>query len=226
MGFEPELFEVSDEALAEESLQVNGYVKYPPPQAFVGINLDRLKREGPIRLNLPANYTPFAEGNFGTPSGKCELYSPALAKQGRDPLPNYTPPHEDPQTRPDLAAKYPLQMLSPPVPEFLNSTFVNIDSLRNQAREPTLEIHPADATRRGIKDGSWVRIFNDRGTFKARAIVAETVKPGVVVSQSIWWNRYTPDGVNCNTTTSTALTDYGAAATFFDNLVQVETFPV
>ena len=223
MGFEPELFQISDEQLAEESLQLNGHVKYPPPQAFVGISLERLKREGPIRLNLPANYTPFAEGNFGTPSGKCELYSPALAKQGLDPLPNYTPPHEDPQTRPDLAAKYPLQMLSPPVPEFLNSTFVNIDSLRGQAREPTLAIHPADATPRRIMDGQWVRIFNDRGSFRARAIVAETVKPGVVVSQSIWWNRYTPDGVNCNTTTSTALTDFGAAATFFDNLVQVET---
>ena len=222
MGFEPELFDVSDEDLARDSMQMNGHAKYPPPQAFVGISLDRLKREGPIRLNLPANYLPFAEGNFGTPSGKCELYSPALAKQGRDPLPNYTPPHEDPQTRPDLAAKYPLQMLSPPVPSFLNSTFVNIDSLRAQAPEPTLEIHPLDAKTRGIADGQWVGIFNDRGRFKARAIVAETVKPGVVVSQSIWWNRYTPDGVNCNTTTSSALTDFGAGATFFDNLVEVE----
>ena len=44
---------------------------------------------------------PFAQGNFGTPSGKCELYSPAGASAGRDPLPNYVPPHEDPQTRPN-----------------------------------------------------------------------------------------------------------------------------
>jgi anaerobic selenocysteine-containing dehydrogenase len=223
LGFERELFQISDEELAAESLKpsANAPAVYPPPEAFVGIGLDRLKREGPIRLNLPKGYMPFATGNFGTPSGKCELYSPGLAARGLDPLPNYTPPHEDPQTRPDLAAKYPLQMLSPPVPEFLNSTFVNIDSLRAQAPEPTLEIHPIDAAPRGIDDGEWVRIFNDRGSFQARAIVAETVKPGVVVSQSIWWNRYTPDGVNCNTTTSTALTDFGAAATFFDNLVQV-----
>ncbi len=238
MGFESELFEISDEQVAEESLHAtcglaiaerdaNANAKpqaaiFPPPQAFIGISLDRLKREGPVRLKLPRNFLPFAAGNFGTPSGKCELYSPSLAKQGRDPLPNYTPPHEDPQTRPELAAKYPLQMLSPPVPEFLNSTFVNIDSLRAQAREPTLEIHPNDAKSRGIADGKWVRIFNDRGSFKARAIVAESVRPGVVVTQSIWWNRFSPDGVNCNTTTSTALTDFGAAATFFDNLVQVE----
>jgi len=222
MGFEDNVFQVSDEDIARESMSMNGHGKYPPPEAFVGINLDRLKREGPIRLNLPKNYMPFAEGNFGTPSGKCELYSPMLAKQGRDPLPNYTPPHEDPQTRPDLAAKYPLQMLSPPVPEFLNSTFVNIDSLRHQAGSPTLAIHPVDAKKRGIVDGQWVSVFNDRGRFKARALVAENVKPGVVVSQSIWWNKYSPDGVNCNTTTSTALTDFGAAATFFDNLVEVE----
>ena len=53
------------------------------------------------------------------------------------------------------------------------------------------------------------------------AIVGESVKPGVVVSLGSWWTRYTADGANCNTTTSTALTDLGAAATFYDNLVEV-----
>jgi anaerobic selenocysteine-containing dehydrogenase len=229
MGFERELFEASDEELAREALQANcvngaatnGSGTFPPPHGFAGIGLERLKKEGPVRLNVPKNYAPFAEGGFGTPSGKCELYSDRLATMGLDPLPTYIPPHEDPLTRPDLAARFPLQMLSPPVPEFLNSTFVNIDSLRSQAREPTLEIHPDDAQARGISEGQWVRIFNERGEFTARAVVGPTVKPGVVVSQSIWWNRYTPDGVNCNTTTSTRLTDLGGGATFFDNLVQV-----
>src|SRR5262249_27446274 len=162
---------------------------------------------------------PFAEGGFGTSSGKCELYSPGMAALGLDPLPTYTPPHEDPQTRPDLAVRYPLQMLSPPAPSFLNSTFVNIESLRRAAGEPAGEIHPSDAEARGIADGQWVRVFNDRGSFQARAKVGETVKPGVVVTQSIWWNKYAQDGVNCNTTTSTRLTDLGGGATFFDNLV-------
>ena len=53
------------------------------------------------------------------------------------------------------------------------------------------------------------------------AKVGETVKPGVVVAPGVWWNRFTPDGANCNSTTSTALTDFGGGATFFDNLVQV-----
>jgi anaerobic selenocysteine-containing dehydrogenase len=221
LNFEPELFEVSDEELAAESLQANSAAPFPPKEAFEQISLERLRREGPVRLNLPKEYAPFAEGGFGTPSGKCELYSPGMAALGLDPLPTYTPPHEDPQTRPELAARYPLQMLSPPAPSFLNSTFVNIESLRRQAGEPTVEIHPLDAAGRGIADGQWVRVFNDRGSFRAKARVGETVKRGVVVAQSIWWNKYSPDGANCNATTSSRLTDLGGGATFFDNLVEV-----
>lgn len=226
MDFEPELFETSDEQLAEEVLSVGGGGAngYPPPQAFDGITLERLRTEGPLRLNLPTDYAPFAEGGFGTPSGKCEFYSERLARQGLDPLPTYTPPGEDPQTRPELAARYPLQLLTPPHPSFLNSTFVNVDSLRRDAREPTIEIHPDDASARRIADGQRVRVFNDRGSFQARAVVGPTVKPGVVVTLGLWWRKYVEDGVNCNTTTSTRLTDLGGGATFFDNLVQIEAY--
>ncbi|MBM4073289.1 MAG: molybdopterin oxidoreductase family protein [Planctomycetes bacterium] len=213
MGFEPELFQVSDEELARQALQ--------SPE-FDGIGLERLRCDGPVRLNLPKDYAPFARGGFPTPSGKCELYSPGMAARGLDPLPTYTPPREDPQTRPELAARFPLQMLSPPVPEFLNSTFVNIGSLRKQAGEPTVEMHPDDAVARGIADGQTVRLFNDRGSFVARAVVAGNVRPGAVVSQGIWWNKLSADGVNCNVTTSTGLTDLGGGACFFDNLVEVQ----
>lgn len=222
MGFEPELFAATDEELAEEAMApINGPARFPSRNAFEGITVDRLRREGPLRLKLPENYAPFAEGGFGTPSSKCEFYSPALAAQGLDPLPTYTPPHEDPQTRPDLAARFPLQFVSPPAPSFLNSTFVNLVELRRMAGEPTVEIHPRDAQRRGLKSGQWVRVFNDRGSFRARAVVGETVKEGAAVTQGVWWNKYTPDGVNCNATTSTVLTDFGGGATFFDNLVEV-----
>jgi anaerobic selenocysteine-containing dehydrogenase len=222
LGFEDALFQLSDEDLARVALdgkprdERSGSRGSPMQE----ISLARL-RQGPARLDLPHEYAPFAAGNFPTQTGKCEFYSARLAAQGLDPLPTYTPPMEDPQTRPELAAKYPLQMLSPPVPSFLNSSFVNIDSLRHSAGEPTVEMHPEDAGPRDITTGQWVRVFNDRGSFHARAVVGKSVKHGVVVSQGVWWNRYTPDGVNCNTTTSTALTDFGAGATFFDNLVDV-----
>ncbi|HEX3147342.1 MAG TPA: molybdopterin oxidoreductase family protein [Gemmataceae bacterium] len=221
MGFEPDLFQVSDEELARQALRPTGSpTGYPAASAFEGITLERLQANGPIRLNVPADYAPHAHGNFGTPSGKCEFYSAREAAAGRDPLPKYEPPHEDPQTKPALAAKYPLQMITPPEPSFLNSSFANVDALRKTAGEPTIQIHPNDAANRRITDGQMVAIFNDRGRFQARAVVGETVKPGVVVSFSVWWSKHV-GGPNCNAITGTALTDLGGGATFFDNLVEV-----
>jgi anaerobic selenocysteine-containing dehydrogenase len=217
MRFEPELFEVSDHELARQALTPPANPKrFPAPAAFDGVSLERLLAGGPVRLNLPRDFAPFAEGGFDTPSGKCELYSPALAAQGLDPLPNYTPPAEDPQTRPDLASRFPLQLVSPPHPAFLNSTFANVQSLREQAGEPTVELSPDDCLSRGLVDGDAVRVFNGRGTFTARLLVSENVRPGVAVTLGLRW------GGNCNVTTATTLTDFGAGGTFFDNLVQVE----
>ena len=218
MGFEPELFEESDEEIARRSLREGD--TSAEPTALTGIMLDDTKA-GPVRLKLPTNWAPFASGEFPTLSGKCELYSERESRAGRDPLPYYVPPHEDPQTKPELAAKYPLQLLTPPATSFLNSTFVNVNTLRKSAGERTLEIHPTDAARRNIADGQMVRVFNGRGRFRARAIVGESVKPGVVVSLGLWWRKFTDDGANCNSTTSTATTDFGGGATFFDNLVEV-----
>ena len=222
MNFEDELFAETDEELAARCLHHDNDDK-PAAQArgpFDGIGLDDVK-QGPVRLNLPRDWAPFANGEFPTPSGKCELYSAREARAGRDPLPHYVPPHEDPQTKPDLAAKYPLQLLTPPATPFLNSTFVNVDTLRKSAGERTLEIHPPDAAARGIADGQTVSVFNARGRFRARAVVGDSVKPGVVVSLGLWWRKWTDDGANCNATTSTATTDFGGGATFFDNLVEV-----
>lgn len=67
-----------------------------------------------------------------------------------------------------------------------------------------------------------VRIFNNRGEFLAHPIITDGVKPGVAVAQGLWWNKDVSGNANANATTSSALTDIGGGATFFDNLVQVE----
>jgi len=222
MGYDPELFAASDERLAEVALSdPKSAAVWPKASAFDGIDLARLQAEGPVRIGVPRDYTPFASGEFGTPSGKCEFYSARLEAMGLDPLPTWTPPHEDPLERPDLAARYPLQLLTPPEPAFLNSSFVNVDSLRREAGEPKVEIHPHDAAARQIRQGDTVEVVNDRGRFTAKAVVGETVRRGVVVALGTWWSSMTDGGRNCNSTTSSALTDMGAGATFFDNLVEV-----
>ena len=147
-----------------------------------------------------------------------EFYSWQLAQKGSmDPLPTYTPPHEDPQTRPDLARRFPLQMLTPPVPAFLNSTLPIVASAaakRLSTTRTAVEMHFQDADRPRYRQGPTAASLHDRGSFQARAVVGDSVKPGVVVSQGIFWNKYTPDNVNCNTTTSTRLTDLGVGDVF------------
>lgn len=173
-----------------------------------------------MKLDMPA--APFAHGGFPTPSGKCEFYSEQMLRAGLDPLPSYTPPYESVASAPELAKNYPLAMISPPQRNFLNTTFVNVQSLRATEGEPHLDIHPDDAAERGIADGDTVRVFNQRGEMLARARVSDAPRKGLVVALSIWWKKLASDGRNANELTSQRLTDMGRAPTFYDVLVQVE----
>lgn len=214
MGFEESCFDDTDEDLIRQALATD----YPP---FKGITLDRLKRDGWARLNLAETFAPFAEGGFLTPSGKCEFYSDSLERAGLDPLPAYIPPRESPASAPALASRYPLQLISPPANSFLNTTFSHLASFLKSERQPFIQLHPDDAARRGIKEGDEVRVWNDRGECQLVARITDRVKPGVSVALSIWWNKLSPGRTNVNQTVSQALTDIGAGATFYDNLVEV-----
>ncbi|WP_027794426.1 molybdopterin-containing oxidoreductase family protein [Paraburkholderia acidipaludis] len=209
---EPALFE-SDEEVAARAFH------WEDP-AFGGIDWATLKSNGWAKLQIAD--APFAHGGFRTPSGKCEFYSDALAKAGLDPLPDYLPPYESADGAPELAARYPLAMISPPARNFLNSTFVNVESLRATEGEPHVDLNAVDAARRGIGNGDEVRVFNDRGALRARARVSERAREGLVVGLSIWWKKLAPDGRNANEVTSQALTDLGGSATFYDCLVEIE----
>ncbi|WP_277186943.1 molybdopterin-dependent oxidoreductase [Caballeronia sp. BR00000012568055] len=214
MGIDdPALYE-TDEQLASKAFRWND-------PALAGQNWDALKSSGWIKLDIAD--APFAEGGFRTPSGKCEFYSERLKLEGQDPLPDYLPPYESADGAPELAARYPLAMISPPARNFLNSSFVNVESLRSTEGQPHLDIHPNDAQPRGIEEGMLVRIFNDRGSMQARARVTERAREGCVVGLSIWWKKLSPDGRNANQVTSQALTDLGGSATFYDCLVEVES---
>jgi anaerobic selenocysteine-containing dehydrogenase len=212
--------------LAEPSLQdddltlIRQAIDSPSPN-LKGITLETLLERGWTRLNLPKPFLPFADGAFLTPSGKCELYSARMEQMGLDPLPAFTAPYEFPENVPELAARYPLTLISSPAHQFLNSSFVNIGSLRRAAREPECLLHPEDAERRGIGVGARVVIHNDRGAFTAVARIEPTIRPGVVWAPSIWWGKFAADGANANQTTSQRETDMGRGPVFYDNLVEV-----
>ncbi len=203
----------------DESMAANAFIAGHP--RMEGIDWETLKAQGWQRLNVPAPYAPFAEGNFPTPSGKCEFYSESLRRQGLDPLPTYTPPRESAVSDPALARRFPLAMLSPPARNALNSTFGGLPVFLETEKTPWLDIHAEDAGARGLSEGDKVRVFNDRGAFVVTARVTDRTRPGVVVAPSIWWRKLSPDGTNANMVTGQALTDMGRAATFYDVLVEV-----
>jgi anaerobic selenocysteine-containing dehydrogenase len=220
MGFDEPCFRDSVDELIDEALR-------SPNPWLKGIGRDRLEREGHIRPNFDgseseatkAPFLPFAEGGFQTPSGKAELYSPALAAQGLDPVAEFTPPEESRHGK--HATLFPLELLARKADNFLNSTFSNVPSVQKLEGTGLLEIHTADARERGIRDGDSVRVFNPRGELLLRARVNGAVQPGVVAA-ALNWAKLTPGGSNINALTSEKLTDMGNSATFYSVLVEVE----
>jgi molybdopterin guanine dinucleotide-containing S/N-oxide reductase-like protein len=215
MGFPEDCFRQTVDEMIDQALAK------PHPRCWrTGITRERLEKEGHVRLSMGEGpFLPFAEGSFFTPSGKAELYSAALAAARLDPVACFEPPTESRHA--EKSHKFPLELLSRKADNFLNSSFCNVKSMQNLEQPGLLEIHTSDAGARGIRDGDWVRVFNDRGEVRLRARVNGAVQPGVVAAR-LNWARLSPDGKSINALTSETLTDIGAGATFYSCLVDVE----
>ncbi len=179
------------------------------------VSFEELLENGFASLALPD--APFAQGSFPTPSGRCEFFSARLAAQGLDGLPDHLPNYESPGS----SEHFPLAMISPPARNFLNSSFVNVKSLRDVEGEPLLEMNQVDAQARRILGGAVVRVFNGRGEYRCKVAVSERARPGVVNGLGVWWRKLGLDGSNVNQLTSQGLTDLGRGPVFYDCLVQV-----
>lgn len=231
MGFEDERLQWSDSECLENFIDWNA-------PACDGIDLEYLRKHGYARLNVGTkdDRCPHKEGKFPTPSGKCEFYIEGAKNfvaapfrqmyegfqpgEPLDSLPDYVGPRERPETNPELAKKYPLNIVSPKSHEFLNSCYANMEHKIKGQGEQFVLINAADAGTREIKDGDTVRVFNDRGGFEGDAQITDDVNPGIVVSTLGYWRQLNNGTVNA--ISSAEFTDMGHAPSFSDNLVQVE----
>jgi len=202
MGFTEPCFADSDETMARAAFSQH-------------VSFDALREHGWVKLPLPE--APFADGGFPTPSGRCMIDAPGLG------VPDHVPNYESVQSSPELARHYPLAMISPPARNFLNSTFVNVKSLRDIEGEPLIEMHESDAATRGLQSGSMVRVFNQRGEYHCKLAINSRARPGVVNGLGVWWRKLGTNGTNVNELTHQQLTDLGRAPSFYDCLVEVQT---
>ncbi|HTA22265.1 MAG TPA: molybdopterin-dependent oxidoreductase [Terriglobales bacterium] len=219
MGFDDDCFRESVDQMIDVALAT----KNP---WLDGIDRQRLEAEGHIRLNFHTDlrgepFLPFAQGNFGTTSGKAELYSEALKSQGLNPVAHFTPPEESRHGQ--QARTFPLELLARKAENFLNSTFSNLPSIQQMEEPGLLELSAGDARSRGIAEGDTVRVFNHRGDIHLTAKINGAVQTGVVCAK-LAWAKLSPSGQNINVLTSQKLTDLGNSATFYSVLVEVELF--
>lgn len=163
-----------------------------------GISLERLKREGFVRLNLPRPFLPFAHGPV-----------------------RFSPPPEVIPTQPEPG--YPLILLTPPAKAFLNTTYGLVEALKEaEGGEPRLLVHPQDAMPRGLTEGVYALIRSRWGQVVRKVHLSEAPIPGTVVLEGTWWEKDAPDGKGINHLTGEGLTDLGGGSTFHATAVEVE----
>ena len=190
-----------------------------------GVSLeDLLRQPGGVRLPQPPRYRRYAEEHdgaprgFNTPTRKIELYSQTMLEHGYPALPEYEEPLVSPVSRPDLVDRYPLVLTCAKNTLFCETQHRNLTSLRRQAMDPEVELHPSAASERGILPGGWVIIETPEGSVRARARLNTSLDPRVVCGQHGWWQAcpeagapgydpFSPQGANFNLLIGTAAID-------------------
>jgi molybdopterin-containing oxidoreductase family molybdopterin binding subunit len=89
------------------------------------------------------------------------------------------------------------------------------------APEPTLQVSPVDAEPRGIADGDYVKVYNDRGSVVLKAWLDASMRPGMVRTEHTWLQEQYKEG-HYDSLTSVAVREPFPSTSPNDCLVQVE----
>ena len=232
MGFGDPVFKMTDSELAAH------HINWDDPK-MSGIDMEHFKTYGYFKIDVGSADTrvPHKNGKFPTPSGKVEflvkdatnfvappfrmMYEAKQSGEAVDPLPGYVAPRESRDSNPNLAERYPLNIISPKSHGFLNSCYANEPHKIRGQGEQFILISPTDAAARSIREGDPVRVFNDRGDFEGLARVTDDVGDGVIVATLGYWRSLNRSDGSVNSISSAEFCGLGRAPTFSDNLVQV-----
>jgi anaerobic selenocysteine-containing dehydrogenase len=144
-----------------------------------------------------------------TPSGRIELESETLRARHGAALPSYRP----------VQSSYPLALITPASDRRITSTFGGLAASNGT---PALEMHPDDATVRGLRDGALVKVWNDQGEVFLPLRITPAVRAGVVCSEKGAWLRTSTNGQTVAALAPTHKADLADGACFNDTRVEVQ----
>jgi molybdopterin-containing oxidoreductase family molybdopterin binding subunit len=169
----------------------------------------------------------FEDRNFSTPSGRFEVYYEGMLPFDQQ-LPQWEEPLEAYEGNP-LRSTYPLQLANARTRFHIHNQFCDSTWIR-QFKEPRIEMAPADFEARSLVDGDTVEVFNDRGSFAAKAVANVCVRSGSVRMVEGNWTKFMEKG-NLQNVTNDGFVERGAALpagaviSFNDTLVEVRKAP-
>ncbi|ACV22811.1 Dimethylsulfide dehydrogenase subunit alpha precursor [Slackia heliotrinireducens] len=175
--------------------------------ASMGISAAALQETGAVR-GLPGSAEePFVHGAgfaFPTATGRIQFYEENPAPNmnfGQTPdLSNETLPYwESPNELPGFddnenAGKFPFQILSDHQKLRTHTQWANVAASKEIDPEPTAKMHPDTAAERGVAEGDYIRVFNDRGSMTVLAHISEGVRPGILLCSRGWDSRSFKEG--------------------------------
>lgn len=216
MGYDEPCFSESDEDMIRELIdpKVNAL--------FEGVSFEQLQRDGWARANTDSpRRWGVNSGKWPTPSGKIEIYSEALRDLGVDPLPAHV---DETEGLSSAAAngRYPLQVISAATHYFIGASFQHVPRLQEMMARPTFEVSTVDARARGIKNGDYCRLYNDRGEVFGHALIVDGLLAGVIGAQKQLQGSRQRGGVNVNALVSQREADMGRGPVFFSTLAEIE----
>jgi anaerobic selenocysteine-containing dehydrogenase len=181
-------------------------------QTEVGLNFSSLAAKGTVPYG-ETPIVPFANLNFATPSGKIEIASERFVRLG---LPYAPVPYADEKPGGDR-----LRLLSPASAWLLNSSYSNDSRISQRIRQATVALHPAEAARRGVAEGTAVALVNETGSLSLNVTVSDAIPVGVALVHKGRWPKLEASGSNVNTLNPGKKTDLAESSAVHSTEVEL-----
>ncbi|MDG5776996.1 molybdopterin-dependent oxidoreductase [Haloarculaceae archaeon H-GB1-1] len=191
------------------------------------LDFEELYEEGTVEMDYQ---TIMYQDEFGTETGRLELYDdappvesgPGLDEEVSLELPKPLEARTDDDY--EKSDKYPLVFMQKHGVFRIHSQYEMNSWVREVNTEPQLDINPKDAKTRGIDDGDYVRVHNDKGEMVVKAKYNDGIKPGLINTDQGWWDRDYVRGHH-NDLTDSEVAEVGRTFAFYDTRVEVELAP-